>query len=281
MSFFKGLNSRLADAINNDWIKRIQTAGGSAPSAPILSANGNFYDSILRGGILAKIRGVNTYAPGSLIVAATPLLKNSGPNTWSLTNFVSGDLTTNGLKGNGSNKFIDLGIFPTAMLPGGSDNCGLSIYYHAVQTATNMIDCGCFDTTAASTILMYANSFGNKTSGSCWKGDGSDSPQVASPGNGFYSFSRTSSTLNTLYFGNSTIPFASIGNSTVTRGASSIVTDKEFVLFAVKAGTGTIFDFSDARQAMFIWHDGLSLAETKILFDACQALRTAYGGGFV
>ena len=105
---------RRAWQVATDWTNQVVANGGAAPAVATWAAMANFTDSLITNLYLSpKMSSVNAIAADSLIAAQTPLLRGVRSEALSNNhNFVSGDLTVNGLKGNASNKYLKVRISP-------------------------------------------------------------------------------------------------------------------------------------------------------------------------
>ena len=87
------------------WVSQCSVNANSVPSTNTQRVLSIFYNGLLSNPTLfAKIKSVNCVVPDSLYAASVPLINNYGNNPWTNNNFISRDLSVNGLAGNGSNK---------------------------------------------------------------------------------------------------------------------------------------------------------------------------------
>jgi hypothetical protein len=70
-----------------------------------------------------------------------PLLVGGGNDPWTNSNFISGDLTINGLVGDGFSKALNTGIIPSTCYPN-ANSAGLTIYNSTASNGTE-VDMGC------------------------------------------------------------------------------------------------------------------------------------------
>jgi len=248
------------------------------PSANSIAAATTFADTLNNAGVWSKLLDVNMFAPDSLIACQTPLLVTDGLNLWTNTNFVAADLSVNGLQGSaGVGRFLSTGINPSPKYTGAPPTIfiGATIYvsggtdgsfceYSWIQnnyslysgfTGTMFFDC--FGTVAGRIQAANAN----------WLG--------------FLSGNRTSYANSAVYKASSTVPFvqiASTGANNTNQG--TFVTPVIFV-FANNNGANAPLQISSRRLSFAAHHLGLSSSEAQTFFNAIQALRTAFGGGFV
>jgi hypothetical protein len=263
----------------SDWVARVLANGGATPSVQTQSALSTFANSLAANNLTSHIKVFNAYVPDSFIACQTPFIKGSGNGLWTsyLGNFVGADLSINGLKGSDS-KCLLTGVIPSNEIT--VNNVGLSIYAPILANGSNTIDTGTFNATNTGALLLYAKSFSSHFSVGCWNSAGTDAPTSVSPNlGGFYSFSRVAANDCRTFFGNGSNTLAQQATSATQTG--SIVTDFALVDFACNSTSNTPFDFADASHSAWALHDGLDITQTTNLFSAVQALRVAFGGGFI
>jgi hypothetical protein len=96
----------IIDPVVANWALRVSINGGASPSTNTQIALTTFMQSLYNNNIYSKMISVNCLVPDNLIAASTPLIFIAGNSLWTNHNFVSGDLTVNGLLGNGSSKYF-------------------------------------------------------------------------------------------------------------------------------------------------------------------------------
>ena len=219
---------------------------------------------------------VNCYVPDSLIAATTPLIATACQPCWTNHNFVSGDLSVNGLQGNGSNKYLDLGSqsspASTALT---LTSAGLTCY--VPSGGANAVENTCGIANPGACFNLGLN-FSNNNYFQCWSY--SSGSVIWSPGavkQGFFSGSRTGSGVSNLYFANSTTGFSSVASIATTDGS---VASGNMFEFSEQYGGGPNA-YSSQAHSFFAMHLGLSSEQTQALYNAVQALRTALGGGYI
>lgn len=251
------------------WSARVVANGGAAPSAATVSAVNTFWNALRTAQIDGKMKAVNCFVPDNLIASITPLNVDAGNNPWTNTAFVAGDLTVNGLKGNGTTKWLNTGFISSASSI--LHSCALSVYVHTTATAGEYY-CGAqfaggnMDAVQSGGVASY-NGFIETVA----------HPVTGAGGAGFTMVSRVANANLKMYFGNSTNAFAQTA-SDVVNGASAQPTGAIFAF--CQNLTGAANAFSDGRISFMAISSGLSLAEGQALFNAVQALRVALGGGF-
>lgn len=261
-----------------DWSNRVATNGGGAVSMATLKAVSQWYAAINGAGtILAKIKSCILITPGSIIEAVTPIVKTFGTDPWGHTGSL--ELTVNGLRSMALNNYVSSGCIPSACFASTSTG-GLTAYVVATTTSDSAaVDIGC-TSDASHYCALYSNFYINPNQyavGDMYNNTNNFFSN-ASPGKGFFSANVVGGT-GQMYFGNA-------GGGLVALGASrpgAAGTLPTFQIYAMGlnssgaiAGTTTV-----RRYSHFCIHDGFTLAEETVYFNATQALRVKLGGGYV
>ena len=128
----------LANAGGTDWERRVVANGGAQPTAVTATCMENLRLTLIAQGITNKIHSLCVFVPDSVIAATTPLFKHKGIDPWGNSNFVSGDLNIQGLKGDGTSKSLNPGISnQQAATNGASIERGQTVIIS--ESATNQI----------------------------------------------------------------------------------------------------------------------------------------------
>jgi hypothetical protein len=261
-----------------EWAKRVVTNGGAGPSSNTIKVLSTFMFGMDTAGLTNKVLLINTFAPDNLIASLTPLLKFTGNDPWTNNNFVAGDLTVDGLKGNGSSKYLNTGVLPNQFMTDGSAS---SIYYFNTTGSTNYTFIG-----STSGPGRLRNSWDTTIGYGNYGESFSDSNQVKANNNtawfrGYICSSKTTTSLLNLYFANSTTAHYAVGTNTGTDGAgtnspSNVVT---YVFASNEAGTAA--SYCSGRLSFAALGKGLSSTDSLNLYTLVQAMRTSLGGGYV
>lgn len=258
------------DYLAYTWSNQVVTNGGAAPSSGSKSAVSTFWTSLISAGIHTKMISVVVMAPDNLIAAITPITKTAGNTPWTNMGFLSGDLTVNGLISDGT-KYLKSGVIPASDYAG--DNSAGLTYYRPVSTAEQKIGCG-----TANFIL--AMDYISLVIFDCWNAVGGRLIGGMPAEAGFISGNRTNATSAAVYRASSIAAFSSVLSSTTQ---SSIGTRAnaplEIYAFSTNSG-GVASDVVTTRHSFFAIHTGLSAAEAQAFYNAIQALRVAFGGGY-
>lgn len=261
----------------NNWSARVVTNGGAAPAAATVTAMATFVDSLITGQIWTKMLAINPIAPDNLTAARTPLLLGISSSLWTNSNFVAGDLTVNGLKGNGSNKKLTTGVLTTELT---ASNHGWTVYgFDVVDTGS---DLGAYNATTGFSVNVFAA--GNTWYDDSNNGGGANNGRL-SPANanwaGYTSCNRVSTSDQRIFIASSTKAHQQLAlNSNVVPDELGAV-NKEFYAWCFNNNGGTGLQFSARRNSFYAFHLGLTLAESAVFYSAVQALRVALGGGYV
>lgn len=210
-----------------------------------------------------------------------PTGADSGLYLWSNRGsaHVDGDVTINGIVGDGSTKAFVTGIRPSGTFSS-ANSAGLSVYV-STHTTTGY-DVGGFN--AAGTALFGLGSdSGGTFNGDCWDPAVVSSLTPASPAlAGFYSISRISATDFRCYFGNGSNPLAQIAVNTTASGQTWFggAGNNNLLVGGVEF-QGTMVAATARRQSFFVAHEGLTFARTQLLFNRVQTFLIRKGGGFV
>lgn len=256
--------------------------GGSAPSAATLTAVANYWCSMINAGITNKIIAVNVFAPDNLTAALTPLYAIAGGPIWTNHNFVGGDLTVNGLKGDGSSKYLDSAIVPFSSAPPAvtafvsTNAAGISGYFYTAGAQAAQVEIGVYNS-VTSVIALNANNNGD-INWECWD-TGTTIIAVANGGfQGYLSGNRTANAVSTLYKASSTVSFTPVSTNTVA-STGTRPADTKIFLFTLDNG-GTPFAYSTNRISYVSFTTGLTASEAQAEYNAVQALRVSFGGGY-
>jgi hypothetical protein len=271
------------------WIKAVITNGGVAVAQATCLAMNTFAIALVNAAIDTLMESVNCFVPDNLTAALTPLYKTLGNDPWTnIGPFVGGDLTVNGLLGNGTTKMLDLGFKATAAWAntGNNINAGTSggVSLYNVTLGTGFVDFGAQSNSASAEFALYIV-FQPGADDHCYHDFCNNSTARVSFANagfmGFTSGNRTSGTQLDIYNANSVTPFsnkATNGNNAV---GNAMPSTQNLCCFGYKQIGGANVPNSNRRLSFCGVHLGLSSAQAQSLYNAVQALRTALGGGFV
>lgn len=130
---------------------RVQSAGSDI-TGTLLTKYMNLYDSIRSAGLRSKIVRLNLFKADTFAGIFEPLFNSVdavsviGDISDTNNNFVSGDWTTDGLKGNGSTKYTQTGVIPDMVAEIAQDNIGLMVWVTEMPAAGTTYDIGALPT---------------------------------------------------------------------------------------------------------------------------------------
>jgi hypothetical protein len=262
------------DVVGN-WAAQVVTNGGAAPSSGTKAALQTFVNSLYAANLFAKLVVVNCMVPDNLIACLTPLFNSGlGNNPWTNNNFVAGDLSVNGLQGNGTNKYLNTGIFFNQFASTISDSVAL------YNTVASVLSCTMSGSASGTGKMRFGfdtpslgSYFASWTDASSF-GDG----LKVNARLGYMCGVKSAANVRNLYFANSTTPHASIATGNVNE--STVISTVTTYLFCSNEG-GSTASFSNQRFSYYSVGLALTAADSLNLYNAVQALRTSLGGGFV
>lgn len=263
-------------ALVTAWQANVSANGGSAPSAATIAGLNRYCAMLDTFGLTSKIIALNPFVPDNLIASLTPLIANAGLTLWTNTGFIAGDLTVNGLKGDGVAKFLSTGI--TGAAAGLSvSNGGLTM-----MTQTNS-EGGENDMGSNNGVISFALiiDFAGSSYNDCYDQVATRIGPVANGGfMGYHSNNRTTTTAFSVYQATSSAAHAAIGSSGGTNvSVPALLTFPIFVFCWNNSGAAA--SFSVKRVALASVHQGLTAAQSSTFFDCSQQLRVVFGGGMI
>ncbi len=267
-----------------DWATRVVANGGAMPSGNTIACMETLRLSLISLGITNKIYSLCIFVPDSLIAATTPLFKHKGADPWTNGNFVIGDLTVNGFKGDGSTKFLDTAVKAnnTGIASGGTGSRGLTVL--VTETSSNNVASYMSYADPAGTPLVYL--FVGATGDIEWE------PTVTNP----LFFVTTNDIARVGWIS---------GNQSVDGGVTNIdvyvaspleshkllirkvvpngvpqntATDGTIPVFVQRHGLTNRF-FNAQRMSMAMVHDGFTQTESSNVWLAIKTCRECLGGG--
>ena len=266
-----------------DWARRCIANGALSTSLTTRQALNTMDLAFIAAGIDSQMVYVLPLAPDSLTVAITPLY-NVGGNDPATNHgpFVAGDLTVNGLIGDGATKYLDMGINPSTAWPfNGTKDGGYTLYNMTASNSATSVEIGAITAGGAFDLEIDFND-GNSYFPCYGQVSGNNRLQAANTlWTGFISGNRISQSRADLYTANSSTAFSSIGNLTTNLGQQGINGVNTPIAIFANNNTGTVGSFSSRRMSFAAAHNGLTSAQCQALFNAVQAYRVALGGGFV
>jgi hypothetical protein len=266
-----------------NWASQVSYNGGAAVSFNTLQALSTFMYGMDAAGLTSKMQSVNCFVPDSLIAATTPLISVIGTNRWTPTNFVGvgTDLNSNGLAGNGSNKYLNMNFNANSTT---LNNVGITVYLYTSSSYNGNDKLICGTQNSTNNLAFYPDS--NTLTASvvtptfdCYSytGGGRNSTYITTIGNGYWSANRTSTSSSNIYRARSNITH-SLVNSTSTIAGSP---PAQAMYFFALNNNGSAYGFSNATASFGAVHLGLSQTDSATFYNLIQTMRTSLGGGYV
>lgn len=271
---------------STDWQTRVVANGGAMPSANTIAAMETLRLGCIAAGLTNKIYSLCVFVPDSLIAATTPLFLHKGVDPWTNNNFVIGDLTVDGLKGDGSTKSLDTGCMAKALTDGGvsdtSDGSrGLTVIVTESTGNAGTVSIGTLN--PPSNIYLELEVSANGIT--AWL-PSSSNPLYFTPTNDFgrvgYVSGNTWNDANTnasLYVASPLETHKVLATKTIPdNGGTVTATDDTISVFARKQD-GTNGFWSSQRMSLAMVHDGFTAAESASFWTLALACRQQLGGG--
>lgn len=220
----------------------------------------------------------NAFVPDNLTAATTAQLiqplNESDP--WTNHNFVAGDLTVNGLVGDGATKWLNTGINPqnTTLT---NNSAGVTVYAVTNANTANAVLVA-VDNGGFGQFLALENN-GGSTFFFAWDVasgiNGADAGFV-----GYNSGNMTAANFHAIYHASSTVPHGLLVAGAMANTGGPTVPPFTIPIFAFTNNTGQS-DFTPQRLSFVAIHKGLTQSQSQSFFNRIQTLRQALGGGFV
>lgn len=286
-SFNDGLNrgkpsNTFASVTNDDaklWINRVYTNGGSISSNTASSVN-SFCNSINANGLRDKFYRLNIFCGNNLVSALTPLYL--GPSATVIygshidinNNFITSDYNETGinagLKGNGSNKYLNPGMTVLGATGNESMSCyvieesttsAVTYYYLGSHTTSNNNRTLSITYEPTATPIQYQIEDGHT--------GGVFNTGLTTKTNGFKAASSSGLSLRKLYV-NGDIAFTS---TTTTVASTGVITPYIFC----RNNNGGTYGFGNQRIGFY--HIGVSMSDLDMykLYLIVQEFQTSLG----
>ncbi len=258
-----------------DWLNRIAAAGGAKPSQATIRVMDQMGKNFIKAGLDTGMVYLCVYVQDNLIAAITPYFKTAGNNSCVNNGFVAGDLTIDGLKGNGV-KYLDSGCIPLTAFPSDA-SAGIGCYVSNIPAAESKVEGGVQNTgTVNSGFEIYAN-FNGQEEFDCWTFASTAIGALPSNTTAGYMFGTLASGTNTVYFANAANAHAALGTHAVAGGR--IVGFPVFFFATNVSGVATI---PTNKRLSASWLTlSFTAAESLTLFTILDNCRRGLGGGFV
>jgi hypothetical protein len=264
-----------------DWATRASSNGGTI-STTVLRAVSDFCAAADQGAYRSAIYRLNPFAGGNLSGALVPLYRGPtfggttfGNVTDTNVNFVSADFVetgaTGGLRGNGTNKYLQTG-FTVANLPT-TTSSHMSVSATGLVTSGSRAFMGSSDGNSSNSFFFYEHATFNGTGRSYRQGSflTGQFPLIASPATAESHIigTRTSATASSIYRS---------GSLTVTNTTSVSPNSQTFPVsvFALN-NIGSIIQYSAGTFRIYSIGTGLNATQAAAFSAAVIELNTALG----
>lgn len=273
-----------------NWAYRIAKNGGAFPQPNVLLSTSLFCATLENAGLLSRLYLVNTFPPIDLPAMRVPLITiPSAFDPWVRQDFgppvvTDEDLTINGWRGSADRfhmRVYDTGFICSNVSALTSGNGGMSVYCSdASILSTGGEIAGGYDGVTRYFTMQPDEISSNHFQAAVF--DVTDRIDIAGSDQQGYFFMISRSATNVLkaYRAKSGSAWAQYGATQTGALAQTPLPTTSYCGGAFYSGTG-VNSTSVARQSFFSIHDGFSSAEGQTVFNAVQALRVGYGGGFL
>ena len=262
-----------------NWMNRVVANGGTAVSSTTANAVGAFCTGLDTANLTTLLIAVNVIAPDSLIAALTPLIKNYWLDPWTNVSFVSADLSTSGLKGDGASKYLLTGISPLASMSS-INSCGLTLYSSLLSlNAGGSIDICSVDNGSTDTLLTAGYDTNSNLYFDAYNQAAGRLGPISGATTGYFSGNRTASNAIAVYRASSTVPHTVMASGSGEPG-SAVLPSTQLTIFAANSA-GTITQWSLKRLSFIAIHQGFTATQSSSFYSLIQTLRTSFGGGYV
>ena len=267
--------------IANAWALQVVANGGPLPSQNSIKAAAAFVDTINNAGFWNLMLDINFFAPDSFTAAMTPIKNTDGPALWQGQGGMgAGDLSLNGVTGSsGLGKFIITFADPNARFSGAAPTVfgGFSVYISVNPASANQTEISWIQ----NNWTLYPDFGGSAFYDAYNTAAGRISVGGTAGVTGFFSGNRLNLASSQLYRGSSGFPFAQVASTGANNTTMPINAGKFIFVLANNNGGNLALQTSNRTVSFAGDHYGLTSAQAQVLFNAVQAIRIAFGGGFV
>jgi hypothetical protein len=259
------------------WSARVVANGGTNVSLFTRKAVSTFCYGLDAYNLTSQMIAVNCMVPDSLIALCTPLIVGGGSDPWVNMGFTTGNVTVNGLLGNGGG-YLRTGLLPSVIYASVNDN-GLTFYCYNNPSGGAGTEREIAATPAGGASSALLVDYQGTTYFDAYTDGGSGRISLLTPGTtlGFFSGSRTDSSHEYLYYGCSPRAFSAVAGPGGAPGAS--LPAIEYYVMA-QNNNGAPADKSNKTASFVAFHHGLSATQTEELYTLVQAMRVALLGGW-
>jgi hypothetical protein len=195
---------------------RVPAQSSSVSAKDIVVAN-QFMVDLKRAGFRSRAYRVGIYLGNDLNAVKAPLIADKGDATDTIVGFTSSDYTVNGLKGDGSTKYLKTGFVPNA-LTGFNDSLSIATYSQTSGADTTAgQEVGAYVALGQPFIYLSVRNNNNLTDFASWN-NFNQAEMSETHGDGFYIGTRTAFTSGNNVF---VARYASSGGATPTNSSGN------------------------------------------------------------
>lgn len=252
-------------AVTQDWVSRVNTAGGSVSTSTMAAVNKWLMD-LNAAGLYSKILRANLFCGNNLTACITPLINVQGGASDTNVNLIESDYSEAlGLHGDGSTKYLKTGLSPTG------PTIGIACYSRTAFNTSTRFFLACRDggvTDAYRLGRTSATNMGTNLGGNANFASVAEDPTPAA----FYVGSRVSSTDLQIYRNGVSLST----NATATVAGNP---NQELYVFCQNsAGSPSGFLIGTIYLAGYAIDDGtMTTAQQATYYTIWQAFQTALG----
>lgn len=272
-----GRKSGGASCSNSDttaWAAQVVTNGGTAIPSSNQTAVCHLVNGLVIDGLYSDVLMLGVIDPTSLIGAFTPVIQGAGSTPWLNNSFVGGDLSANGITCRASSSTSMRTAFALSSWPSAQSLGFFAYIYHRGAVGYTM---GASDGGAT----IYAAFVSEFTDHNSYFYNGAVPGNVItvnpSPGDGYFSDQRVSSTDHRAYWANGSNAHAQIGATDTTSWTGTQSNNP----FWIGCGDFIFNGCCNDTISAVGFTNGLSAARDALLFARIQAYLVERGGGFV
>jgi hypothetical protein len=258
-----------------NWLTRIAAAGGATPSAATIGVMNQMGNTLAAAGLASLMVYLVVYVPDNLIASITPYIKTAGNDSCVNHNFVTGDLTIDGLKGNGTSKYLDSGCDPLTCFPSDA-SAGQGCYISNIPSAESRCEGSAEGNFPNGQFSLFAN-FNGLLEPCAWTFASTPIGTLPSNTTAGYVFGSIIAGTMTAFFANSSNAHASIA----THAAGGTRPGGTPYIFFAENSVGTIGLWTTKRLSASFLTLTLTAGQSSTFFTTLDNCRRGLGGGFV
>lgn len=278
-----------------EWVDTIIENGGDVPPPETQDILDDFIDDLVTAGVRSHMVTVNCFVPNSFMACLTPIIHTAGFSPYHSVGFTGGELSVNGLKGGLGNafefKYLKTGVQPFNTMA--HNSAGITIY-RSFFTPEPVNEDTYHDSVMSdgTTYLFgiwtcFSNAF--TSLGNIWSGSPGGGVTYNNPLRfyGYASINRTADNVLKLYLagrqGANPLPHTMVAQNNVVEANPFRVFLEGMPIFAHwdEQFAPDYKNCSSKQFSFYALHAGLTEAQSNSFYNAVQAMRVRFGGGYV